>query len=274
MHMKRVSVNVACYFIFSTSFTRPFWKRRLQVTSISRCQELQTWIRVACPKLFQSVSALTDPPSVSPRPNFLPQNDSLICTLDPSKHFTPSSFCCGVLRHSHNISLTKHFELVWKTPMAPKIAIFSWMLFHRRLTTRDYRLQRQIITADISFCPFCTAHEAIFFCSGSYRVWTMLFSWIGIPFFIPADSTSFIRLWQSYFTLPLHRNFITSLWFSIAWLIWKRRNKMIFNGVVASDDLFFLAIHSTWHHFKCINRIVSISASDLSINSRLLVTSL
>lgn len=137
----------------------------------------------------------------------------------------------------------------------PKTHFFGWILFHHCLPTNLFLFQRGCNSAIYDICPFCsepkTLDHTIMFCRNSNMVWWNAFRWLGINLTMPSFAFNFLSHWQSYFKSGLCPKFATSLWFIIAWSIWKKRNKFVFEGIPSSEDLFILGIYFCWFLFKC-----------------------
>ncbi|KAF7845007.1 putative ribonuclease H protein At1g65750 family [Senna tora] len=157
------------------------------------------------------------------------------------------------------------WKKVWQWPVPERVRQFLWCMGHDKLLTNSHRKARNISSDDI--CPRCASSgETILHvlrdCHGSHSLWTRLLS----------PST-----WRVFFSLNLvdwiqwnhahHANGTLGLdWkilFAIScWIIWKKRNKLVFENISTSvDDLYFSILNFA--------RAVERSREDLKITAHI-----
>lgn len=92
-------------------------------------------------------------------------------------------------------------------------------------------------------------------------VWCKFFKWLGISVVVPSCLYVFLQLWRSFFKLGLCVEFATSIWFSIAWSLWRGET----NLYLELSDLLLDSIDFCWSFYKCRKRPVSIACLIYSI---------
>ena len=107
--------------------------------------------------------------------------------------------------------------------------------------------------------------HALFHCKESRVVWSQAFLLFGIEMVMPYSGYDFLIVWTDYFGSGVWREFGLALWFLISWSIWKRRNKLVFEGVRSREDIIGYCIHMCWAFFKYKRRNVGVSAADIFV---------
>lgn len=165
---------------------------------------------------------------------------------------------------------------VWNSNIPPKVRFFGWLLLHGCIPMKLFLFRRghHVITDDTF--PFFVEHEsldhALMLCHSSQVVWQDALQWSGIVTPLPSTTHSFLLLWQSYFKSAVYREFGTSLWFVIAWSLWKRWNNFVFSGQLSRKDPLVFSVHLCCFLFKCKTRHLSFLVSDLFTYSGLLLS--
>lgn len=249
--------------------------RSLRLSSRERCNELRVWIFQATPTLFEDGNAVWVG-NEQVQPHFSQVDYRFVWEIGTSRNFEAAAFCWGFYMAQQWTVPNIDFMLIWKSCLLPKVHFFSWLLFHDCLPTNMFLFNRECLSVTDASCPFCveveTAAHAIFFCSGSIRLWKQLFKLVGESMTMPSTAYAFWQLWRSHFMTRPRREFATSLWFYIASAIWKRRNKFVFEGVMSSDDPLFSSIYLYWFVFKCKKKPLDFLVSDVFNNPNLLLS--
>jgi hypothetical protein len=128
---------------------------------------------------------------------------------------------------------------LWKVRASPKCKFFFWLLLHDRLwtTARRKRHGRQ----DDDVCIFCdqeqeTARHLAGECVYSREVWYRVLAPSGLAIIVPSPGIDFLDWWlSSRAQLPSEmRKGFDSLVILGSWLLWKERNRRVFNGITCT----------------------------------------
>ncbi|XP_056690476.1 uncharacterized protein [Spinacia oleracea] len=158
---------------------------------------------------------------------------------------------------------------IWRIDSIPKIKFFTWLAFHDRLPHRKTLFVRHMISSDVCMCCQNVTEDSIHIlrdCPKAREVWEHF----GI-------STNF-------FTTPLHQwiqsnlthppppphNQITLPWRtlfpSIIWTLWKRRNSIIFQQTQPTVESCVLEAQAlAWELHTSRNTLPSTSHSSVSV---------
>ena len=126
--------------------------------------------------------------------------------------------------------------LIWKNWGPRKCKFFLWLVAHNRCWTADRLARRGLPHPE--HCPFCdqedeTIQHLLCSCVFSQQFWFQLFRTFALPDIAPQPSASgFFDWWQqagSTLDKRTKRGF-NSLVMLGAWMLWKERNDIVFNG--------------------------------------------
>lgn len=136
-------------------------------------------------------------------------------------------------------------DKVWHRHIPAKVSMFVWRLLRNRLPTRSNLLRRHIIHANNVMCVTgCnvteTASHLFLWCGNSFTLWSLVASWLGLSLGHSNDLRQHHIQFCSMagFSWCTHPYF-TSIWYACVWVIWKDRNKHIFQNE-AHHSLFLL----------------------------------
>lgn len=116
---------------------------------------------------------------------------------------------------------------MWNAPVTPKVKHFMWRIFKASLPTKSVMVRRHI--GDDESCPVCereaeTIEHALLKCSQARRIWGAV------------EELNFINFhndmsWNEFMHLIAKRDvMIRSLALTLAWLLWRRRNQIVFDN--------------------------------------------
>ena len=76
-------------------------------------------------------------------------------------------------------------NLVWQKFIPPRAQLSVWLANLEKLKTGDFLVEKGIIDAQLTVCPFCNTEiepnsHILFTCSFSWRYWTKMLVWCGI----------------------------------------------------------------------------------------------
>jgi zinc-binding in reverse transcriptase len=123
------------------------------------------------------------------------------------------------------------YQLVWSASIPLKIKMFLWLVRKNKILTKD-NLQKRGWRGQTK-CIFCKAHETIdhifIHCSIITCIWSWIASYNNFSFSIQTVD----ELWQIDACIPFKdKNICEMLRGAILWTIWKKRNRLIIQGVI------------------------------------------
>jgi hypothetical protein len=146
-------------------------------------------------------------------------------------------------------------KLIWSNWAPRKCKFFLWLVAHNRCWTADRLARRGLPHPE--HCPFCdqedeTIEHLLCSCVFSRQFWHQLLHRFGLPDVAPQPSTTrFFAWWQqagSSFNKEVGQGF-NSLVMLGAWILWKQRNNIVFNGVSPRLDRALLLAQDEADHW-------------------------
>jgi zinc-binding in reverse transcriptase len=168
--------------------------------------------------------------------------------LTPNQHFTVHS----AYKFLNNPRIPNPtLQRVCQTTMPPKIKIFIWLLLQNKLQTAE-NLQRKGWPT-ITVCIMCntgTQKSANHLFTSCPTAATLSQRTITLPTTAPTCSTGW-EAWQQMRTLSMQPR-----WAAMAWTIWKKRNRKIFQGTYKNVHAMTLEMesYSTQWNMQAANR--------------------
>nr|ABN08733.1 hypothetical protein MtrDRAFT_AC158497g41v2 [Medicago truncatula] len=125
---------------------------------------------------------------------------------------------------------------VWHRHIPTKVSLFVWRLLCNRLPTRGNLLRRNIVQPNNSLCVIgCevveTAGHLFLSCENYCIVWSLISAWLGLSLVHQNDLQQHYHqfCYMAGFPRSTHAYF-TGIWYASVWVIWKDRNKRIFQN--------------------------------------------
>jgi hypothetical protein len=113
-----------------------------------------------------------------------------------------------------------------------------------RIPTRENLASRGVLNVEASnICVLCgrveeTTLHLFLHCEVMLKVWKRVMCWLNFHFAIPQNLFSHFECWYYEATSLKIRWGFCLIWLATIWVIWKRRNEVIFNnGVVEMEEL-------------------------------------
>ena len=151
----------------------------------------------------------------------------ILCWGD--EQFKPRKFYKFLFR---NITAPTHITSIWKSKCIMRHKVFAWLMLMDRVNTRDFLLRRHFNIGEDHSCLMCnidvleTNRHLLYECQFAIRCWDT----IGIQWGAERDIQIMFNTAQTSWHNPAFKE-ITIL---ASWNIWKQRNKVLFDGEVAS----------------------------------------
>ncbi|KAK4482042.1 hypothetical protein RD792_012965 [Penstemon davidsonii] len=138
---------------------------------------------------------------------------------------------------NQNVGTTKDWKWIWKTTCSERVRFFLWTCSHNSLLTNSMRFRRNLTASDT--CQRCNNHEesivhALRDCPWAREVWEFIIAPTQFLKFQQIDADSWIK---DNVTKVRFDNIILPYapWYMVfiatVWMIWKSRNKYIFQNV-------------------------------------------
>ena len=126
-------------------------------------------------------------------------------------------------------------EIIWKTWAPAKCHFFMWLVAHNRCWTADRLAKRGLPKPEQ--CPLCDQEDEdinhlLTSCVFARQFWFLFLRQVGLHSLAPQpDDRSFVAWWErvSAATSGLVQRGLNSLIILGAWLIWKHRNRCVFD---------------------------------------------
>ena len=130
----------------------------------------------------------------------------------------------------------EHYKMVWKSWAPPECRFFLWLVAHNRCWTVD-RLEKKGLNHPPR-CPLCdqeseTINHLLVSCSFSRLYWYITFRKFGLHILAPLqDDTNFLQWWKRIANIvsDMTKKGVNSLLIMGAWMIWKFRNRVVFDA--------------------------------------------
>lgn len=160
------------------------------------------------------------------------EEDSIRWKLTPDGQFSSTSAYDLFFK---SMELCPVVELIWHAKAPSKIRFFMWLATKGRCLTADNLQKRGWPHSDC--CTLCTRESedcAHLFskCVYTVRVWSLLRSWINVPFPIPGRSELGLTEWWMQARLRFrhcYRDNFDSVCMLVCWTVWKERNGRVFD---------------------------------------------
>jgi len=132
-------------------------------------------------------------------------------------------------------------QFLWLKAVPLKVNIFVWRLFLNRLATKDNLRKRNVIDSTLLACvTLCGKEEdrdhLFFNCDHYGRLWLLISQWLGIVTVLNGNLYSHANQFCALGGFSKNsRTGFTVIWISVLFVIWKDRNRRIFQN--QSDHL-------------------------------------
>ncbi|XP_024640667.1 uncharacterized protein [Medicago truncatula] len=127
---------------------------------------------------------------------------------------------------------------VWHKLVPTKVSLFAWRLLKDRIPTRSNLARRHVIQASDTLCVggcglIETAEHLVLGCELFWKVWYLLYHWIGISYVLPDSVTDHYFQFTHLVGMPRASYFyLKVIWLACVWAIWKERNNCLFKNTV------------------------------------------
>jgi hypothetical protein len=136
----------------------------------------------------------------------------------------------------HGSVFFKQADRIWKTWAPSKCRFFLWLVGHNKCWTAD-RLAKRGLTQSL-LCPLCDQHDEtinhlLVGCSFARHFWFELLRPFGLQDFLPGQDIDDFDHWWCFNSARLgglSKKGFDSLVALGAWMLWKHRNGVVFNG--------------------------------------------
>lgn len=126
------------------------------------------------------------------------------------------------------------FGHLWKTFAPAKAHTMAWRLVKNRLPTKDNLHRRFGLSPEARRCSCCnleeeTVNHLFLNCSEVCRLWNNLVGWLGVSWVAPVETVQHLDSFMGLARGGRNSKRLGGLWICAVWVIWKWRNKVIFN---------------------------------------------
>ncbi|CAN0858061.1 hypothetical protein LINGRAHAP2_LOCUS7055, partial [Linum grandiflorum] len=133
-------------------------------------------------------------------------------------------------------------DVVWPKIFPPKVQVFCWKVFHKRIATTDNLQKRGISMAN--WCVLCgnnskSVNHIMLKCTFTTSIWTRIRSSLSIFEPLSGDTRDFIVSWQGMNCHPYFRVVLKGIMHATFWFTWLERNDRIFKDKHKSCNQIF-----------------------------------
>lgn len=142
---------------------------------------------------------------------------------------------------SHSSSWTDIISGMWRGLVPHKVEIFTWLVILEKINTRGKLARLVIIPLSESMCVLCGMHQEdvnylFLHCPFTHQLWMWWLKLSDLEWVVPG----YIRQAYEQCKPTSHGPFFKKIWhsifFIIAWSIWKERNAGCFNQMASSTS--------------------------------------
>ncbi|XP_016167355.1 uncharacterized protein LOC107609826 [Arachis ipaensis] len=132
----------------------------------------------------------------------------------------------------HNYRFTKD---IWKGIVPPRVELFTWFVLVGRVNIKDRLCRLGILQQNDNLCVLCkkdveNIHHLFVACEFSWQVWCAWISTFGQRWTAPGNLKEHFESWRSMPVRKERRKHWLAGFFSVLWIIWLRRNDVIFQS--------------------------------------------
>lgn len=128
----------------------------------------------------------------------------------------------------------------WNGLVPLKVAVLVWRLFQNRIPSKDNLCRRGVLAESQSGCVNgCgvveTASHLIFECPASIELWQKILLWLNHSSALHNNALQNLNQFAGLAGWSrVHVARISVIWFACVWILWNRRNEMIFSNLTSS----------------------------------------
>ena len=125
------------------------------------------------------------------------------------------------------------WSIIWSPDVPTKVGFFAWEASWGKVLTVDQLKRRGWNLANI--CFLCCAEEEtinhiLVHCSKARVLWDLVFTLLGVNWVLPLTVRDTLLGWLASFVDKKRRKAWLTTPLCLFWMIWKERNKIIFNN--------------------------------------------
>ncbi|XP_057452097.1 uncharacterized protein LOC130743896 [Lotus japonicus] len=171
-------------------------------------------------------------------------DDSYVWWPEPSGVYTVQS--AYKLLRAHTLGAGDPvFSLVWDSAAPSNVCGLIWRVILDQLQSKANLRKRGVIHSDEEArCSLCLQEEEstshlLLNCPRVASVWARCYRWLGTPTVLPYDCVSHLQQHVSLQLNSKQNQLFRVIWFAVVWMVWGRRNSVIFKGASWVEDEVF-----------------------------------
>lgn len=134
------------------------------------------------------------------------------------------------------------YKQIWKVKVPPWVSFFVWEASRECILTIDKLRRRDKVLVNAYY--LCkrneeTCNHVLLWCPWVYKLWMMVFGWLGISCVMAGSVREELWAWKS---ISSRCNFADMILLTTIWTVWKKRNRT-FDGM---DDVNGYDILKNW----------------------------
>ncbi|KAL8510515.1 hypothetical protein ACS0TY_017362 [Phlomoides rotata] len=125
--------------------------------------------------------------------------------------------------------------MVWNKYVPPKVHMHAWRVLWERIPTITQLQRRNVLPPNVNMdCVFChkeieTVRHVLFECEVSYQVWMGCVKWMGVQSVFSSNPSTSLLHFSKLLRGKKGKILVVCLWECTIWLLWKKRNGIIFS---------------------------------------------
>ncbi|XP_028091616.1 uncharacterized protein LOC114291928 [Camellia sinensis] len=146
-----------------------------------------------------------------------------------------------------SLSITR---LIWLKCIPPKVQVFGWFAWKKRLKTKKFLLKLGVINQGISTaCVFCgsegeSVNHVLLWCPFVWKIWAEMLNWWDVQAVIPGSVENLLLWWAGGKWRKIEKKIWRAIPLVVMWSIWKCRNECLFRATIPNlEDLCDLIKH-------------------------------
>lgn len=203
-------------------------------------RELYDWEKLDLARL---TNVLLEAPDLCPecpdQPVWLASSSGVLNVADLYKSSVASA--------GDTLSITK---LIWLKVTPPKVQVFCWFAWKRRVKTKEYLQSLGVLDQGASTtCVFCgsgseSVNHVLIWCPFVWKIWAEMLRWWDLQAVIPGSVESLLWWWAGGKLRKLERKIWGVIPLVVMWSTWKCRNECVFRATIPNlEDLCDLIKH-------------------------------
>ena len=126
---------------------------------------------------------------------------------------------------------------VWRNIAPPKVEFMLWLALLEKLSTKDLLVKKGVLLSQANVCSFCTQHQEdidhlLLNCQCLWSIWCIIAEDFGVQLIEQQRQQRFRQFYEWWMSKRFHnrnhKKLFILAFFAVAWSLWTKRNKVVF----------------------------------------------